>query len=411
MRSLRSTASVLGALALAVTMGGTATAAEAPTSTPQAQAPFTFGASAWGSTVKVAGPLLNSGKTAFVALGCTQKDNISKENPTASVEIPGVANLGAVVSTVTTKRSQRGEVYTSTGNSSIASASVFAGGIEFGAIETTATTANGPDGYSADVDFNIASLSIGGVEIDLTGDEQVIDVPGIAEIVIADEKTKTLANKATASGTAVKITLVGPGGAVIKLGEARASIDGRIVNGFFTGGAYGTKVTVLDTVESGKTANQPLPCVGTRGNDRTNEVATVDLDGVGVVSGIVSTVNGDQTPRPDATAHNEIADVELLGGLATLEAITTDVHVWEKPNGEIEYTADASIGSIRVGLLVIPLPTLPGQVVILPGIGELTFMEVTELRGGRGVEVIGARLSLDNGDTDVVLSRSAATIK
>ncbi len=122
-------------------------------------------------------------------------------------------------------------------------------------------------------------------------------------------------------------------------------------------------------------------------------------------------MNGDQTPRPDATAHNEIADVELLDGLATLEAITTDVHVWEKPNGAIEYTADASIGAIRVGLLVIPLPTLPGQVVILPGIGELTFMEVTELKGGRGVEVIGARLSLDNGDTDVVLSRSAATIK
>lgn len=410
MISQRSIASVLGALALAVTMGGTATAAEAPTSSPQAQAPFTFGASAWGSTVKVAGPLLNSGKTAYVALGCTHKDNISKENPTASVEIPGVADLGAVVSTVTTKRSQQGEVYTSTGHSSIANASVFAGEIEFGAIETTATTANGPDGYSADVDFNIASLSIGGVEVELTGDEQVIDVPGIAEIIIGGEKTKVLNRQATASGTAVKITLVGPGGAVIKLGEARASIDGRIVNGFFTGGAYGTTVTVLDTVESGKTANQPLPCVGTQGKDRTNEVATVDLGGVGEASGIISTVNGDQTPRPDATVHNEIADVELLGELATLEAITTDVHVWEKPNGEIEYTADASIGSIRVGLVVIPLPTLPGQVVILPGVGELTFMEVTELKGGRGVEVIGARVTLLDG-TEVVLSRSAATIK
>ncbi len=410
MISQRSIASVLGALALAVTMGGTATAAEAPTSTPQAQAPFTFGASAWGSTVKVAGPLLNSGKTAYVALGCTHRDNISKENPTASVEIPGVADLGAVVSTVTTKRSQQGEVYTSTGHSSIANASVFAGEIEFGAIETTATTANGPDGYSADVDFNIASLSIGGVEVELTGDEQVIDVPGIAEIVIGGEKTKALNRQATASGTAVKITLVGPGGAVIKLGEARASIDGRIVNGFFTGGAYGTTVTVLDTVESGKTANQPLPCVGTQGKDRTNEVATVDLGGVGEASGIISTVNGDQTPRPDATVHNEIADVELLGELATLEAITTDVHVWEKPNGAIEYTADASIGSIRVGLVVIPLPTVPGQVVILPGVGELTFMEVTELKGGRGVEVIGARVTLLDG-TEVVLSRSAATIK
>ncbi len=411
MISQRSIASVLGALALAVTMGGTATAAEAPTSAPQAQAPVTFGASAWGSTVKVAGPLLNSGKTAFISLGCTQKDNIFRENPTASVEIPDLADLGAVVNTVSTKRSQQGQVYTSTGHSSIANASVFAGGIEFGAIETIATTSKGPNGYSADVEFDIASLSIGGAEVELTGNEQVIDVPGIAEIVLNGEKTNVLNRKATASGTAVKITLLGPGGAVIKLGEARASLDGRIVNGFFSGGAYGTTVSVLGTVESGKTANQPLACLGTKGKDKTNEVATLDLDEVGQVNGIVSTVNGDQTPRPDATAHNEIASVELLGGLGTLEAITTDVHVWEKANGEIAYTADASIGAIRVGFLVIPLPTLPGQVVSLPGIGDLTFMEVTELKGGRGVEVIGARLSLDNGDTDVVLSRSAATIK
>lgn len=410
MISQRSIASVLGALALAVTMGGTATAAEAPTSAPQAQAPVTFGASAWGSTVKVAGPLLNSGKSAFVSLGCTQKDNIFRENPTASVEIPGVADLGAVVSTATTDRTS-GPTYTSTGHSTIASASVLAGGIEFGAIETIATTSKGPNGYSADVEFDIASLSIGGAEVKLTGNEQVIDVPGIAEIVLNGEKTNVLNRKATASGTAVKITLLGPGGAVIKLGEARASLDGRIVNGFFSGGAYGTTVSVLGTVESGKTANQPLACLGTKGKDKTNEVATLDLDEVGQVNGIVSTVNGDQTPRPDATAHNEIASVELLGGLGTLEAITTDVHVWEKANGEIEYTADASIGAIRVGFLVIPLPTLPGQVVSLPGIGDLTFMEVTELKGGRGVEVIGARLSLDNGDTDVVLSRSAATIK
>lgn len=410
MISQRSIASVLGALALAVTMGGTATAAEAPSSAPQAQAPVTFGASAWGSTVKVAGPLLNSGKTAFISLGCTQKDNIFRENPTASVEIPGVADLGAVVSTASTDRTS-GPTYTSTGRSTIASASVLAGEIEFGAIETIATTSKGPNGYSADVEFDIASLSIGGAEVELTGNEQVIDVPGVAEIVLNGEKTNVLNRKATARGTAVKITLVGPGGAVIKLGEARASLDGRIVNGFFSGGAYGTTVSVLGTVESGKTANQPLACLGTKGKDKTNEVATLDLDEVGQVNGIVSTVNGDQTPRPDATAHNEIASVELLGGLGTLEAITTDVHVWEKANGEIRYTADASIGAIRVGFLVIPLPTLPGQVVSLPGIGDLTFMEVTELRGGRGVEVIGARLSLDNGDTDVVLSRSAATIK
>jgi hypothetical protein len=315
-----------------------------------------------------------------------------------------------VTSAASTNRTS-GPTYTSTGHSTIASASLLEGEIEFGAIETIATTSKGPNGYTADVEFNIASLTVGGVDVEIGDDEQVIDVPDIAEIVINHEKTKVLNRKATASGTAVKVTLLGPGGAVIELGGARSSIDGRIVNGFFSGGAYGTTVTVLDTVESGKTANQPLPCLGTRGKDKSNEVATVDLEGVGEVNGIVSTVNGDQTPRPDATVSNDIASVELLGGLASLEAITTDVHVWEKANGEVEYTADASIGSIRVGAAEIDVPTEAGGVVDLPGIGKLTFMEVRELKNGRGVEVIGARLTLDNGDTDVVLSRSAATIK
>lgn len=410
----RSIIAAVGALALTVTMGGTATAAEGTaldTEDAARQAPVTFGASAWGSKVKVAGPLLNSGKTAYIALGCTHKDNISKTNDTAGVDIPELVDLGAVTSTVTTDRSS-GPTYTSTGHSTIAEASVFAGEIELGAIETIASVSEGPDGFTTDVDFEIASLTIAGEEIEIDDDEeQVIDIDGIAEITLNKQKTSIKRNKATASGTAVTIELLGPGGATIKLGEARAEIDSRIVNGFFTGGAYGTKVTVLDTVESGKTANKPLSCVGTKGKDKTNEVATLDLEGVGEVNGIVSTVNGDQTPRPDARVSNEIAEVELLAGLATIEAITTEVHVFEMPNGDIEYEADASIGGIRVGLITIDVPDEPGATVDLPGIGTLTFMEVTELKGGRGVEVIGARLTLDNGDTDVVLSRSAATIK
>lgn len=407
MKSQRSIASVLGALALAVTMGGTAVAAEGPTEV-EAQAPFTFGASAWGSTVKVADPVFNSGKSAYVGLGCTAKDNIFKRNNTLGVDIPGLADIGAVTSEVSTERSQMGEVYTSTGRSTVESASLLEGEVELGAIETTATTSNGPDGYSADVEFSIASLTVAGVDIELTGEEQFLAFPGL-EITIAKEKTNTLPRQAKAKGTAVKIKVL-DSGAVIKIGEARASIDGRNVNAFFSGGAYGTTVEIAGTITSGKTANRPMPCQGTGGEDLTNTVASADLGGLGTADAILSTVNAAQGPLPQAHARNEISEVNLTGGLVRIEGITASVSAAEDADGNVTFdTSGTEVTAITVAGISIEVPP-PGGEVLLPGVGTLSFFEQTSLRGGRGLEVIAVRITLFDG-TEIVLSRAAVVIK
>lgn len=407
MISQRSIASVLGAMALAVTMGGTATAAEAPASAPQAQAPFTFGASAWGSTVKVADPVLTSGKSAFVGLGCTQKDNISRSNDMAGVQVPGLADIGAVTSMVSTDRSP-GPTYTSAGNSTVASASLLEGQVEVGAIDITATAANGAGGYSADVESSVASLTIDDVAIEITGEEQLIEVPGL-RIVLNKEKTRALNRQAKAKGTAVTVRVLETG-AVIKLGEARASIDGRNVNAFFGGGAYGTTVEAVDTLTSGKSANQPMPCRGTEGMDLTNEVLSVDLGGLGTADNVVSTVNASQGPLPEAHAMNEISEANLVGDLLRLEGITAAVNVFADADGNVTYNTDGTtLGSITLAGIDVEVPP-PGGTVELPGVGTLTFFEETELKGGKGVEVIAVRVTLTDG-TEIVLSRAAAVIK
>lgn len=95
----------LASLGLVAGVGGGAGAA--PTATPAstqaapaATGALTYSGQAFGTRVSLAGDLLNSGPTALANLGCLQNPNASSENVIAGVEIPGLADVGAVESTL-----------------------------------------------------------------------------------------------------------------------------------------------------------------------------------------------------------------------------------------------------------------------------------------------------------------------
>lgn len=400
-------ASVLGALTLTVSMAAlTAPSASASTATGvDAGGKVAFSGNAYGSQVKIAGKLANSGKTAYVVIGCTRKVPLTHRNSSVAVDIPGIGNVGAVENEALT-RNNDGTLSAIT-RTHVADASLLPGLIEVGAIETQARASRASDGFHAETDFSIASLSVGGEEIDVTGEEQVIEIAGVGTLTLGKSKVVERKNSSFASITAVTLKL--DDGTVVRIGHSEAGID-KAVNALFSGGAYGSTVKVADTLTSGRTAYQPIGCVGTKGKDRINEIASVNLGGLGTAQQVRSTVNAQQTPLPEAHAMNEIEDVNLAGGLLKLKGIVASVNVFEDENGDVTYNTNGTkLASIKVAGLNIPVPP-PGGSVDLPGLGSLTFFQVNELAGGRGVEVIAVELMLED-DTKIVLGRAAATIK
>ena len=401
-------------LALATMFGGIgllAPTASAGDLGVDATAPVAFGGSAYGSEVKIAGPLINSDKTAFLTIGCTRKTPITKSNSSAAVEIDGVADVGAVTTDGTTRASEASTVFTVKTQSHVENASVLPGLIEVGAIETEARAFFDADGYHAATDFSIASLSIGGDTIVIDPDgNQVINIVGVGSLTLGESKVKERANFSSASVTAVVLRLTG--GTVVRIGHSQARVD-NATNALFGGGAYGTTVEVGGTIESGKTANQPIGCVGTHGKLKTNETAGVDLGGLGTASAVRSDVRTRQGTPPDsfpeAHAANTIESVTLLSGL-TLTGIKARANALGDANGDVNVNTNGTgLGSITLGILNIPVPA-PGGFVDIVGIGTLYFYEVDERADGRGIAVTAVRLVLLD-ETEIVISHAEARIR
>jgi hypothetical protein len=398
--------------ALAISVGGLALVVPATANAADVAdhvAPVGFGGNAFGSQVKIAGPLAHSGKTAYVAIGCTNRTPVTKSNDTLAVDIPTIGHVGAVTTQATTRGNDVSGEWTAKTNASVAGASLLPGLIEIGAVTSQARASYDVDGFHADTKFSIASLSIGGVSIVIDPDgNQVIDVPGVGSLTLGESTVKEKDNSSSAEVDAIVLRITG--GTVVRVGHSEAHVNRAVNSAVFKGGAYGSTVEVAGTITSGKTANDPIPCVGTHGNDKVNTVASVDLGGLGDAGAVTSTVNAQQLPLPEAHAKNEIADVSLLAGLVHLQAIKASVNVYEDANGDVTYdTNGTSLGSIKVGIITIPVPPQGGSVV-LPGVGTLHFYEVNELAGGRGVEVTAVRIVLLD-STQIVLGHASATIK
>lgn len=411
MRRFRAIASIVGAAALLVGAAPTSVSVgpnEIPSLTRAVAATeVTFSASAWGSTVTGLSGIVNSGRTASSNVACVARTTWRHTNSLGSVDIPGIAEIGAITSN--TRTGNANGVETALGQSQIAGASLLGGAIEVGAIQTIARAHRQSDTYWGSAQFSIASLTVLGEEIELGTGRQVIDVPGLAQIIVRSQSVRVSDGFVSSAGTAVFVRVLETG-AEIRLGEARATVDGQPATSYFEGGAHGTSVRVGGVVQSGPTAVINFPCIGTGGEARTNQVASASLGAVGSAHGITSQVSTEQVPAPRAMASNEISSVTLLGGLAELSGITTSVEVWRNEDGSLGYEPHVEIGSIIVGGISIDVPTVPGAEVTLPLVGSLHFMNVQEIRNGHGVEVVGVRLNLLGGEV-VELGRAAAVLR
>jgi hypothetical protein len=158
------------------------------------------------------------------------------------------------------------------------------------------------------------------------------------------------------------------------------------------GAGFGSRVLGGEIpADSRTTAFQALGCSNKAGRDKANHEAELTVPGLGLVSGVATTV---RTTRRDgvvaSTSTQRIASIQLAEaglGSVSIEALRSRARAFHDAQG-FDSTATTDIGRIvfqpAVGdPQVLPLPTA-GEPVVVPGLAEIELGQrrTTSSRGG-----------------------------
>jgi hypothetical protein len=285
---------------------------------------------AYGTEANV-GQTVMSGKSALVALGCTTTAGVHHANTIATVSVPGVLTTGAVDSTADTLAITGG--VESTTSSDVHDVNVIAGVIT--ADEVTAVSATSHDGtgfHVTDAGSGIVNLAINGVPVTAAPPPNTtIPLPGVGSVVLNEQVQHIGANTAsfTVNMIHVNVTAALPGiapGTQIIVAHATSDLELNKA-GPLDGHAYGTAADVSGLVVSGRTALVIMPCGGTRGAGRSNDIAGVSVPGVVSTGTVTDTAQGTvsgQSASGETTSTVQTAN--LLAGVVTADLITADAH-------------------------------------------------------------------------------------
>lgn len=349
-----------------------------------AQPIWTYYSTSGGTQANLIGTLVSTDLTGASNLGGTAF-NDSRTNGVAGVSVPGLIKVGAVTtSQVASPYGADGLQVTSTAK--IAGIDLLSGAIKVDAIETTNIARATPAGFSKQAESKLATLTIGGKAYPLSvAPNTKIEIPGLAEVVINEQISNSGASGIETKVNALRVTLLkdvagAKIGSTIRLATSTVNIlNGSPSNAIPVGGfAYGTSIVVgaADArVAVPPTALLQIPSIGTGGKVYTNSTLNVDIpQGLVKIGAIESKISGvSNVGSSDAYAENQIARVNILGGLITADAIKVTSHVAKNPalpNGHVE-EQKLTFVNLKVAGKTIPINVKPNTQIYVLGLGQV----------------------------------------
>ena len=142
----------------------------------------------------------------------------------------------------------------------------------------------------------------------------------------------------------------------------------------YGGSAFGSSVTAAGVVNSGQTFLSQLGCTvqpGLTGNNRGAATSLGALGSVGAVTTKVTTVGG---PTVASNGKTDIANVRLLGGRITADAIHMTSATNHSKNG-FAVRGQTQFVNLKILGRAYPVTVRPNTAVTLPGIGTVTLNE------------------------------------
>lgn len=410
MPRLLSLGTVLAVAAASVASVAPFGAAEAKTA-PAPKTIYIMSGSSYGTSVTGGQVPANVGKTGWVVMGCQ-----SRTGRTHGTETAGVGNgvipdlqIGAVGGKLHSEREHDGVGVVSTSHiASITVGDPTLGEIKIGAVTSAANAWHNSSGYHTAHSFSIASIGLaaGGTalpSLPLNSLTQVLkgiplDIPGLADISLSSTKDKVTKHSGYARTSALTIKII-PTNTTVVVGNAQARIRDTQTPELFRGHAalVDESSALAGVVTLGPNANLPMPCDGTGGKIRHNDLAELPIGGTsfGLDVGAGTTSNQAAFNRHLGTAyHHESASLASINiaGQIQINALKAQANVVANRYGKLSYNdTGTTAGSITVAGQAESLPDLNGFT--SSGFGINTNV-VTKTKNGRGIDVIGLQILL-----------------
>jgi hypothetical protein len=348
-----------------------------------------FNASAYGTHAYV-GKTVVLGKTSYVTLGCTTEVGISKANTTTSVSAPPLVGTGTINTTASTVMTA------SNSTSTVQGANLLAGLITADEVVADSTTSDNNGLQTSAAGSSFTNLVVAGTQIQGTPPPNtVINLAGFGTVTL-NEQTSVIGPKSaslTVNMIHVSITLANtlgiPVGTQIIVADAESKINLTLSPALLDGMAYGSKITVKPmVVVSGPSALVVMPCLGTDGKIRTNDVTGVNVVNELTTGTVTDTAQGSTSKVLDsAQTTSTVQNANVLSSLISADVITA-VATGTTPDGQ--NLTFSHKGSSFVNLVVVGHPELkdhvpPNTQVHLAGVGTLWLYRV--LRSSDNIEV------------------------
>ncbi|NKG22718.1 choice-of-anchor P family protein [Paeniglutamicibacter terrestris] len=148
----------------------------------------------------------------------------------------------------------------------------------------------------------------------------------------------------------------------------------------FVGIAYGSYIFNSDkSLTSGPTAYSGVSCTAATGQTRTNSAAAVKVPAVGNVGAVTTSVKSLlSTTGKRIDARSTVASTNLLGGLITAGAITSDSSAEKGASGAFVGTNKSIITSLKVLGLPVSASAAPNTIIdlklpVLGSVGKITL--------------------------------------
>ncbi len=347
-----------------------------------------------------------AGGTSIQAVGSTVESDLTSEsnvdtvspgaaqtNTAAAASVPSVATAGAVNTSANTDALNDGGVKVVT-VAQAAGVNLLDGAIKARAVTTTdSATVHGDNTTSYSVNTEFVGLKIAGLTLPLTVPKNFhLTIPGVANVVL----NASFASPGPAGsgalmteGAGIYVSLLkgrgpNPLGTVIFVTPTYSAIANvtPVTTPAIGGYAYGSKVTAaagnLLNVNSGPTARISQPYNGTGGVLEHNTTATVTIPSVLTASAVTDYAQGVKAVLPTknySTMKTQLANVRLLGGLITADALTGTASVATTPGGGTTSSATTSFVNLTIGGLKIPVSVSPNTVFNLANVGTVTVRE------------------------------------
>ena len=368
-----------------------------------------YGGSAYGSTAKFEN-LVNSGRTAALPL-CTTVTGPTRTNTSAAVDLEGLGSIGVTntqIQRVKSGSTQSTITTTTTADVELGGLNGIASLVEADSVVTTAKVTFDGSKYVKTGSTRFVGLKVAGQAVaDVTPDKNTeIDLPlGLGTVILNEQSTSDAFDNYTQSVIGLRLTVdadlpeLGSGRVIVAFASASLHSP-KFARAF--GNAFVTQVTAGDVLSSGPTALVDLPCGGTSGRTRTNNVAEVNV--TGVLTAGAATTTGKSTDSPTTTTAvttATIADLDLLDGAVTADSITAKASTTRSGSKVTRTSAGTTVTGLKIGDVAVNVTGAANQRFEVLDVGTL-YLRRSSLLGDTGLQVYALQLVVTETQGDLV---------